>query len=452
MAAVIDSFKERDIYTVSRLNREVKWLLSDSFPRLWIEGELSNLSRPASGHWYFTLKDNEAQVRCAMFRRQNMDLDFIPENGMQVLVRAQVGLYEARGEFQLIVDTMEEAGDGALRRAFEALKKRLEAEGLFSPEVKRPLPSWPRCVGVVTSPTGAAIRDILTVLKRRFPALEVIVYPCQVQGEGAQLEIVQALEQANHHGRCDVLIVARGGGSLEDLWPFNEETVARAIRHSRIPVVTGIGHEIDFTIADFAADHRAPTPSAAAETVSPDGIALKHRLQTLKGRLQNRMGHQLKQAAQQFLWLSKRLHRNHPARQLGEKMQRLDELDGRLRRAQTGLIQNHCHRLATRMAQLDRHHPSTRLDQAKASTTQLESRLQQALAHHLKAGKMQLAELGRALDAVSPLATLNRGYAIVTLPGGEILTQTSAVHPGDDILVRLAQGRLKCEVNEVYDD
>lgn len=452
MAAVIEGFQERDIYTVSRLNREVKWLLADSFPRLWIEGELSNLSQPSSGHWYFTLKDNEAQVRCAMFRRKNRILDFTPENGMQVMVRAQVGLYESRGEFQLIVETMEEAGDGALRRAFEALKKRLEAEGLFSSKVKRPIPPWPERIGIVTSPTGAAIRDVLTVLKRRFPALEIVIYPCKVQGGEAKLEIVRAIEQANQHQHCDVLILTRGGGSLEDLWPFNEEIVARAIRASDIPVVTGIGHEIDFTIADFSADLRAPTPSAAAEAVSPDVMALWQRLSTLDARLQNWMGHQLKQAQRQFLWLEQRLMRLHPARLLAEKMQRLDDLEARMKRAQAAVIQSQCQRLGTRMARLNRHHPSTRLDQATASVIQWTSRLNQAIAHRIETGKMRLAEMGRTLEAVSPLATLDRGYAIVTNQKKKVITQSHQVQSGDEIGIRLAQGRLKCEVKEVHHD
>ncbi len=452
MVAALDNHQRRDVYSVSRLNREVKWLLTDSFPRLWIEGELSNLSRPASGHWYFTLKDDQAQVRCAMFRRHNMTLDFNPENGMQVLVRAQVGLYEPRGEFQLIADTMEEAGDGALRRAFEALKRRLEAEGLFSPEVKRPIPPWPDRIGIITSPTGAAIRDILSVLKRRFPSLEVLVYPCQVQGDAARTEIVQAIEQANHHGQCDVLILARGGGSLEDLWPFNEETVARAIRGSRIPVITGIGHETDFTIADFAADLRAPTPSAAAEAASPDGMALSQRLVSLEGRLQNWMGHHLKQAQRQFLWMNQRLLRLHPTRQLEEKVQRLDELESRLQRAQQGLLINCRHHLDTRRARLHHHHPSAKLHQTSAAVQQLQSRLEQLIDHRLETRKMRLAELGRALDAVSPLATLDRGYAIVCNQEGKVLTRSNQTRPGDEIRIQLAQGRLHCHVKEVHDD
>ncbi len=452
MVAALGDQRKRDIYSVSRLNREVKWLLADSFPKLWIEGELSNFSRPASGHWYFTLKDKQAQVRCAMFRRQNMTVDFVPEDGMQVLVRAQVGLYEARGEFQLIADAMEEAGDGTLRRAFEALKKRLEAEGLFSPECKRPLPPWPERIGVVTSPSGAAIRDILSVLKRRFPALEVIIYPCQVQGEAAKLEIARAIEQANRHRQCDVLILSRGGGSLEDLWPFNEEIVARAVRGSHIPVVTGIGHEIDFTIADFAADLRAPTPSAAAEAVSPDGAALRRHLGSLEERLENWMRHYLNQCRRQFQWLDQRLSRLHPARQVEEKVQRLDELASRLPRAQQSILLNFRHHLGTQAARLDRHHPAARLRQASASLGQLQGRLEQLVVHELETRRMRLAELGRALEAVSPLATLDRGYAIVSNQKGHVLTRSGQVRPGDEIRVRLARGRLSCDVKEVHDD
>ncbi|HEB77407.1 MAG TPA: exodeoxyribonuclease VII large subunit, partial [Methylothermaceae bacterium] len=439
----------REVYSVSRLNREVKWLLSDSFPRLWIEGEISNLSRPASGHWYFTLKDEAAQVRCAMFRRHNRNLGFVPENGMQVLVRAQVSLYEARGEFQLVVEVMEEAGDGALRRAFEALKRRLAAEGLFASELKRPLPSWPRHLGIVTSPTGAAIRDVLTVLKRRFPALEITVYPCQVQGDSAKHEIVRALELANRHGLCDVLLLVRGGGSLEDLWPFNEEIVARAIRSSRIPVVTGIGHEIDFTIADFAADLRAPTPSAAAETVSPDAEAILRQVQTFKVRLKSGVGRQLKLAQHQLQNLLTRLERNHPARQLGDKMLRLDELDGRLNRAVGNLLLQRHQRLTTHRARLLRHHPGIQLQQHRQQLTRLIHNLDHTMQRRLESARLHLAQLSRALDAVSPLGTLQRGYALAIDRAGHVLTDARKVHPGDEIDVRLARGQLTCEVKEV---
>jgi exodeoxyribonuclease VII large subunit len=276
---------ERDIYSVSRLVRETRAVLEGSFPLLWISGEISNLAQPASGHIYFSLKDEIAQVRCAMFRMRRQQLRFQPANGQQVLVRARVSLYEARGELQLIVEHMEPAGEGALRLAFEQLKQKLGAEGLFDSDKKKPLPELPRQLGIITSPSGAAIRDLLSVLRRRFPALPVVLYPVQVQGTEAPRQIVRMLQLANRREECDVLILSRGGGSLEDLQPFNEEAVARAIHASRIPVVSGVGHEIDFTIADFVADHRAPTPSAAAELVAPDRLAWRRQLQQLGQRL-----------------------------------------------------------------------------------------------------------------------------------------------------------------------
>jgi exodeoxyribonuclease VII large subunit len=441
---------EREIYTVSRLNREVKWLLTDSFPKLWVEGEIADLRRPSSGHWYFTLKDERAQVRCAMFRQHNRTLGFTLSEGAKVLALAQVSLYEARGEYQLIVETLEEAGDGALRRAFEALKQRLAAEGLF--ERKRPLPKWPKRVGVITSPTGAAIRDVLTVLRRRFPGLEVILYPCQVQGETAKHEIVRALKIANQRAECDVLLLVRGGGSLEDLWAFNEESVARAIYASRIPVVTGIGHEIDFTIADFVADHRAPTPSAAALAVSPDGEEVHRHLKGLTRRIQLAVTRCFLQRRQELRWLSGRLHQAHPSRRLADLMQRLDELTLRSQRA-LGIKLTACrHRLETHLARLARHHPKTHLGQLGLHLAQLDRRLREMQKMRLKSLGLRLTELSRALDAVSPLATLARGYAIVTdLKTGKILTSARATSPGSRLQVRLAEGRLICEVKTLED-
>ncbi|HEY0719956.1 MAG TPA: exodeoxyribonuclease VII large subunit, partial [Gammaproteobacteria bacterium] len=300
----------REVYSVSRLNREARALLEGHFPLMWIEGEISNLTRPASGHIYFSLKDPFAQVRCAMFRMRGMHLVFRPADGMQVLVRARLSLYEPRGDYQLIVEQMEEAGDGALRRAFEQLKQRLHAEGLFESARKRPLPPLPRRIGVVTSPSGAAIHDILTVLRRRFPAIPVILYPVPVQGAGAAAQIATMLRKAGERGECDVLIVGRGGGSLEDLWPFNEEVVARAIAASPIPVVSAVGHEVDVTIADFAADQRAATPSAAAEMVVPDRQEWQLRIERLQERLTQALHHRLRHAHQSVAHLAKRIR--HP--------------------------------------------------------------------------------------------------------------------------------------------
>ncbi|MEW8429342.1 MAG: exodeoxyribonuclease VII large subunit, partial [gamma proteobacterium symbiont of Ctena orbiculata] len=313
MNTTTDNTAQREIYSVSRLVRETRSVLEGSFPLIWVSGEISNLAQPASGHIYFSLKDEIAQVRCAMFRMKRQKLRFRPENGQQVVLRARVSLYEARGEFQLIVEHMEPAGEGALRLAFEQLKQRLAAEGLFDAGHKQPLPSIPQQLGIITSPSGAAIRDLLTVLKRRFPVLPVIIYPVQVQGEGAAEQITAMLQLADRRDECDLLILSRGGGSLEDLQAFNDEGVARAIHACRIPLVTGIGHEIDFTIADFVADQRAATPSAAAELVSPDQAAWQRQLKQLGQRLGLGQRRYLGQLQEQLLTLRGRLLRQHPS-------------------------------------------------------------------------------------------------------------------------------------------
>lgn len=398
---------ERDIYSVARLNAEARLLLESGLPSLWVEGEISNFACPASGHWYFTLKDRDAQIRCAMFRARNSQVGFRPRDGQQMLVRGRVSLYEPRGDYQLIAEAMEDAGEGALRREFEKLKAKLQAEGLFDAALKRPLPSMPRRIAVVTSHTGAAVRDVLHILARRFPPAEVLVFATPVQGAAATPAIVAALDAASARGDCDVIILARGGGSIEDLWCFNDERVARAIRRSTIPVVTGIGHEIDFTIADFAADVRAPTPSGAAELVVPDRGTLLAILKGVASRVQQAMQRQLRHALQRHEQLMARLQRAHPGSRLQQQVQRLDELDLRLRRAWESQ--------RTRMAQ-----------------------------------RLQLAQ--RHLDAISPLATLQRGYAIVTGPGGEALMDESQVKPGDVIEARVARGRIRAQVLAASED
>jgi len=441
----------REIYTVSRLNREARAVLEGHFPLLWLEGEISNLARPRSGHIYFSLKDEFAQVRCAMFRMRAMNLSFSPSDGMQVMARVRVGLYEPRGDFQLVVEHMEEAGDGALRRAFEVLKQRLGQEGLFEEARKRPLPLLPRCIGVVTSPSGAAIRDILTVLRRRFPAIPVVIYPVAVQGEGAANEIAAAIRLAAKRGECDVLIVGRGGGSLEDLWAFNEEVVARAIHDSPLPVVSAVGHEVDFTIADFVADVRAPTPSAAAELLSPDREAWLTRLQRVENRLIQMVQQQLQQRKQQLLWLGKRL--KHPGRRLQENAQRLDELELRLNQAQRNLSRHRQARLETLQARLERHNPVSRLLQLQQMQHELGRRLRQGMQQQLKQLQQRLASQARALETVSPLATLSRGYAIVTAAEtNNVLHRSDEVQIGDTIHARLHRGRLQCRVEEVENE
>ncbi|MBI5463030.1 MAG: exodeoxyribonuclease VII large subunit [Gammaproteobacteria bacterium] len=440
---------DRDIYSVGRLNAEARALLEGAFPLIWVQGELSNVSRPSSGHLYFTLKDASAQIRCAMFRGNNRFLRFRPEDGAQVVVRANLSLYEARGDYQLIVQSMEAAGDGALQRTFEALKQKLAAEGLFDAAHKVDLPALPRRIGVITSPTGAAIRDILSVLARRFPAIPVLVYPVPVQGQGAGAEIAATIRRADARRDCDVLIVARGGGSLEDLWAFNEEIVARAIYDCGLPIVSGVGHEVDFTIADFVADRRAPTPSVAAEMVSPDRNEWLNQLRALDAELYKRLARRIERLGERLAWLGKRLQQQHPGQRLRQRAQRLDELEQRLHRATYSALHRRTARLATVHAQLQRHHPGARLQHLRDLHSALARRLNVAVQTQLKQLRQHLAAFARALDTVSPLATLERGYAIVTLSDGRVLHDAQHVRPGDSIEARLARGRLRCSVDAI---
>jgi exodeoxyribonuclease VII large subunit len=444
---------ERKVYTVSRLNREVGAALRTRFPLLWVEGEISNLARPRSGHLYFTLKDAEAQLRCAMFRGRNLLLDFAPRDGMQVLVRGRVGLYETRGEFQLTVEHMEEAGAGALQRAFEALKRRLAQEGLFDTERKRALPGFVSRLGVITSPSGAAIRDILSVLRRRFPALPVLIYPVPVQGEGAAQAIARAVETANRRGECDLLLLARGGGSLEDLWAFNEEVVARAIAASRIPVVTGIGHEIDFTIADFAADRRAPTPSAAAELISQEKGQLSGRLGQISEALAKALRRRVQEHRQRVEWLSARLQQQHPLQGIRQQQQRLDDLEQRLRVALRLILRSKAMHLNALGSSLAHHSPAVRLAQIAGRYRQLGQELQVAMGACLQRSARALEGAARTLDAVSPLATLHRGYAIVTRDRDQALVRSHRdVDMGEAVHIRLARDQLGARITDLETD
>lgn len=438
-----------EILSVAELNRRARGLLEHGLGLVSVEGEISNMARPASGHLYFTLKDAFAQVRCALFRGRGRTLNFRPENGMQVLATARVSLYEARGDYQLLVETLEEAGDGALLHAFEALKQRLASEGLFAEERKRPLPTLPGRIGVITSPSGAAIRDILHVLERRFPAIEVVIYPVPVQGEGAAQKIAGALTLASDRKECDVLLLARGGGSLEDLWAFNEEVVARAIIASQLPVVSGIGHEIDFTIADFAADRRAPTPSAAAELLSPDRTDWLARLRRLEDRLSHGIGIRLQREHKKLAGLERRLHIQHPGRQLQERAQRCDELQMRLERATRNLLEIRRARLAALRFRLERAGPNRQIERLGNRHRGLLSRLRQAVETRLLRTSGRLQTLGRALDAVSPLATLERGYAIVRRENGEVVREAKSLKVGDRLQTRLAKGEVRCAVEAV---
>ncbi len=441
---------QRDIYSVSRLNREVRALLESSFPLLWVEGEISNLARPSSGHWYFSLKDSAAQVRCAMFRNRNTLLKFRPKDGMQVLARARISLYEARGDYQLIVEHLEEAGHGALQRAFEELKRRLAQEGLFDEAHKRLLPAFARRVGIITSPTGAAIRDVLSVLRRRFPALPVLVYPVPVQGEGAAQQIAETIREASRRRDCDVLILTRGGGSLEDLWAFNEEVVARAVYDCEIPIVCGVGHEIDFSIADFVADVRAPTPSAAAELISPDQQELAASLRAYEGALTDSLAQRLREQGLRLEWLHKRLQQRHPAQRLAQQSQRVDELEQRMQLAWSHRLRRHGDRLMQLQLHLRRVSPALRLERQQVRNQQLAERLFGVWRAGLEHRHHQLAGLSRALHTVSPLATLGRGYSILRRkPDDVVVRNATQVQPGDKLEAILAEGRLLCEVEKV---
>jgi exodeoxyribonuclease VII large subunit len=437
---------ERDIYTVSRLNREVRVLLERGFGSLWLEAEISNFARPSSGHWYFSLKDATAQVRCAMFRQRNMLCTFTARDGQKVLVRARVGLYEPRGEYQLIVDHMEDAGLGALKRQFEELSAKLAAEGLFAQERKRALPALPKRIGVITSPTGAAVRDILQVLARRFAAVAVLIYPVPVQGASAAAEIIAALKLAGRRAECDVLILARGGGSLEDLWAFNDEALARAIVASPIPVISGVGHEVDFTIADFAADVRAPTPSAAAEIVVPEAQEWLKSFQRLGLRLQRGMRRRLEDHRERLRWLTGRAALVGPSARLAQQMQRLDDFEQRLGRALRQILSDSRSDLAARQSRLWQASPIARVRDTAARHGALHARLLAAAHEQIRRARERLLPLVRTLNAVSPLATLDRGYAIVSNMSGDILRDAADAPAGTPIEARLARGRLRAKV------
>ena len=434
--------------TVTELNSRTRRMLETQFGNIRVEGELSGLARPGSGHWYFTLKDANAQIRCAMFKTRNRSLKFIPSEGMHLLLRGRVSLYEGRGDYQLIVNHMEDAGAGALQRAFEELKQKLANEGLFSAERKRPLPALPRHIGVITSPTGAAIKDILSVLKRRFPSIPVTVIPTSVQGTEAASQIVQAIELANRANCFDALIVGRGGGSMEDLWPFNEEIVARAIAGSITPVVSAVGHEIDFTIADFVADYRAPTPSAAAEVLSPDRHDWLHKVDLLKRKLTSHMQHRLQIASQSLDNLSLRLR--HPGQKLAEHRQRLDDFNIRLRQAMTIKLQASYSQVERQQARLHQRSPERQLEQLKFRLTQQSGQLQVQMEQLLERQHLQLQHLSGQLNTVSPLATLSRGYSIVQRDESEeVIQEASQLNPGDKIRARFSRGEAKCTVESV---
>jgi len=442
---------DRDVLSVSRLNREAKALLEGSFPLLWVEGELSNLSRPTSGHLYFTLKDSQAQVRCALFRGSQRGMGVTLKDGMQVLVRARVSLYEGRGDYQLIVDSLEEAGEGALRRAYEALKHRLAQEGLFDSALKKPLPRLAKRIGIITSPSGAVLHDILTTLKRRFPAIPVLLHPVPVQGDGAGEKIAAMIRIAGQRRDCDVLILARGGGSLEDLWAFNEEVVARAIHACPIPIVCGVGHETDITIADFAADARAPTPTAAAEMLSPHQSDWLSALVQKEQRLLRLVRDRLRTAQQHLDYLGTRLV--HPRERLTRLNERLQALSQRLRLAQLQVRAHTAHILHTLQARLLQRNPQTQLREHQLRSRHLHTQLGNAMRRVMERAQERVARTAQRLDTLSPLATLARGYAILEIPAtGVVVRAADEVQPGDIVRTRLARGHLDCRVEKVHND
>lgn len=420
----------QNIFTVSRLNAEVRLLLENEMGIVWLVGEISNFSAPVSGHWYLTLKDSRAQVKCAMFRGNNRRVTFKPANGNQVLVKARLSLYEPRGDYQLIIESMQPEGDGRLQQEFEELKMKLAAEGLFAQTNKLPLPEHPKRVGVITSKTGAALYDILDVLKRRDPSLPVVIYPTMVQGDDAAIQIAQAIGRANSRNECDVLIVGRGGGSLEDLWCFNNEILARTIAASQIPIISAVGHEVDMTIADFVADVRAPTPSAAAELVSRDNSHKDQSLVAKQHKLASAMRYYLAQQKQQSAQLLHRLERQHPSYQLQRQSQQLDELDMRLRRAMQRFIDTRQQAVERKHHRLQLNSPIKHLAQQKSRLERVEHKLMDAMDRKLLTMRHQLAIAAEKLDTVSPLATLKRGYSITQTEQGKVVTSADDVKNG----------------------
>jgi len=412
--------------TVSQLNRKAKTLLEQGIAKLWVEGEISNLSRPASGHIYFSLKDDKAQVSAAWFRQRQRGPAIGFKNGDKVLAFGRVSIYEARGNYQLIVEQMEPAGEGVLKQRFDALKRKLLAEGLFDDDRKQALPALPSRIGVITSPSGAAIRDIISVLGRRFPSVPIVVYPAAVQGEAAPGELIDALETAIERDECDVLIIGRGGGSLEDLWAFNDEALARAISECPIPVVSAVGHEVDFTIADFVADVRAPTPSGAAEIVVPSQQEWLHRITVLAVRIA-RIGQ----------------------RTVEDRAQQVDWFNGRMVAAIRRQLLAQRHDVQALRGELVQLSPAVAVQRSISRLESLRQRIASGTTGTLSDLNHRVALLGRALHSVSPLATLDRGYAIVLDSDGKAMTDAASAKSGDEIRARLSKGKLVAKVTKV---
>jgi exodeoxyribonuclease VII large subunit len=444
--------QQRSVYSVSELNNAVAALLEQEFAWIWVEGEISNLATPASGHIYFTLKDAGAQVRCAMFRGRNRNLKSRPENGDQIVVRGKVSLYQVRGDYQLIVDRMEQAGAGALQRKFEDLKNKLAAEGLFSEDSKQAIPEIPACIGVITSRTGAAIRDVLSVIARRFPSVPVKLYPVPVQGEESAPAMCHAFELAQQHGACDVLLLVRGGGSLEDLWSFNEESVARAIFHCSIPVVSGVGHEVDITIADFVADHRAATPTAAAERVTPDQQAWMQTLDGYHSRLEQLINTRIARLTERLSWIRTRLSQQHPLSVLQRLRQRVQDIEQRLQLTMRYELRAANDQFQHLQSQLLARSPVNSIRNYRNRIGNLQQQAQFLLTSSLEKRRSRLSNLSSTLNAISPLQTLSRGYSITRKLDGQTITDTDSVSQNERIQTRLHAGQLISRIEKIIKD
>lgn len=441
--------QEKNILSVSQLNRRAKQLLETHIPLIWVSGELSNFAKPGSGHWYFSLKDERAQIRCAMFKQANSRLRWQPSSGKHVLVRARVSLYEGRGDYQLIVEHMEEAGAGALMQAYEDLKVKLQQEGLFDESQKQALPRFPNHIGIITSPTGAAVRDILSVIKRRYPIVKTTIIPVAVQGEGAASDIVNGINKAIKLSTFDVLILSRGGGSIEDLWAFNDEALARMINACPIPIISAVGHEVDFTIADFVADVRAPTPSVSAEITTPDINEWLQTLDVLQQQLIRQQHRLIQQKQQQLTFLQRRLR--HPKEQIQHQQQRLAQIEQSLFSNVKNIISAQKQNLQAKTKQLRQQHPSAKIQSLSEKLNQFELRGQRAMTQTLKAKQQQLSSSAQLLNAVNPLTVLARGYSITSLADGTVIHNKDQINVGEKISIQLEKGKLISTVTELTD-
>lgn len=441
----MDIFSEKTILTVSRLTSLLRGVLEENFEHLWVQGEVSNLSSPSSGHCYFTIKDSGAQLRCVMFKSSLKNHKFRLADGMALIVRGRISVYDQRGEYQLLCEYMEPAGIGALQAAFLQLKEKLALEGLFGETHKSGMPSFPRTIGVVTSPTGAAVHDILNVLKRRFAALHVLLSPVRVQGEGAALEIAHAIDEMNRLAEVDVLIVGRGGGSLEDLWAFNEEVVARAVYRSKIPVISAVGHETDWSICDFVADLRAPTPSAAAELVIASAEELRTRVESLSARMYNSIENMLGGYNVRLQGLRRALH--DPRTMLGHLAQRLDDLNGRLEMGLTVSASRYCERFSRVRDALWHNEPTVRINSLRQHVKLMSVKSERAITQKMEAVRHQLGDNTARLEVLSPLKTLARGYAIATrCSSGKVVTDAASLVVSEHIRLKFFSGEIVCRV------